>query len=54
MSAQNKLRKADESLLSSMEGHYQTPEEENFFQNMRYKQEYEPALSNDLILSEKG
>lgn len=53
MNKPNNLRKADEALFSSMEGYYTTPEEENFFRNMQYKEEYEPALSNDLIVSEK-
>lgn len=53
MNTPNNLRRADKVLFSSMEGQYLTPEEENFFRNMQFKQEYEPALSNDLIVSEK-
>lgn len=48
----NKLWDADEKLFASMEGHYQSVNEENFFKNMQYKQEFEVTLLNDLIVSE--
>lgn len=50
----NKLWDADEKLFASMEGHYQSENEAVFFRNMKFKQEYEVALSNDLIVSETG
>lgn len=48
----NLLWKEDEILFKSMEDRYQTNNEANFFRNLRYKQEYEVALSNDLLISE--
>jgi len=48
----NTLWDVDEQLFTSLEGKYQSENETAFFRNMRFKQEYEVALSNDLILSE--
>ena len=48
----NKLWDVDEKLFASLEGHYQSDNEAVFFRNMKFKQEYEVALSNDLIVSE--
>lgn len=48
----NPLCRDDEQLFNSMEGHYQSDNEELFFKNIKYKQQYEPTLCNDLILSE--
>ncbi len=50
--SKNKLWEEDEKLFASMEGKYQSANEALFFRNMKYKQEYEPTLSNDLIVSE--
>jgi hypothetical protein len=52
MRNKNKIWDVDLRLFASLEGHYISPEESNFFQNMQFKQEYEPALANDLIMSE--
>ena len=48
----NKLWDADERLFASLEGKYQSDNEAMFFRNIKFKQEYEPTLSNDLIISE--
>ncbi len=48
----NKLWPCDEKLFAALEGNYQSMNEAVFFRNMKYKQEYEVALSNDLIISE--
>ena len=48
----NKLWKKDEELFSSIEGHYTSSDEKVFFVNMKHKMEFEPAMSNDLIMSE--
>ena len=48
----NKLWDVDEQLFASFDGKYQSENETLFFKNMRFKQEYEPTLSNDLIISE--
>ena len=48
----NKLWDVDERLFDSMENHYQSVNEENFFKNIRYKQEYEITGLNDLLISE--
>lgn len=50
--SRNKLWDVDEKLFASLEGHYQSNNEAVFFRNMKFKQEYEVALSNDLIISE--
>ncbi len=50
--SKNKLWDVDEQLFASLEGQYQSDNEALFFRNMKFKQEYEPTLSNDLIISE--
>ncbi len=42
----------DEELFCSMEGRYVSPNEENFFKNLQYKEEYEITGLNDLLVSE--
>ena len=49
----NELWPADKELFMAMKTKSLTLEEFNFFQNMQFKEEYEPTLSNDLIMSEK-
>ena len=44
--------KEDELLFRTMEGHYVSPNEENFFKNLQYKEEYEITGLNDLLVSE--
>ena len=48
----NKLWDVDAKLFASMRDNSLTPNEANFFKNMQFKEEYEPTLSNDLIISE--
>ena len=48
----NDLWDEDKLLFSSMRGKYNSPEEANFFKTMQFKEEYEPALANDVIMSE--
>lgn len=48
----NKLWPEDRKLFTVMRINSITPEEFNFFQNMQFKEEHEPTLSNDVILSE--
>ena len=48
----NTLWEVDEQLFTSLVGKYQSENEAAFFRNMRFKQEYEVTLSNDVILSE--
>jgi len=48
----NKLWAVDEKLFAALEGQYQSNNEAVFFRNVKFKQEYELALSNDLLLSE--
>lgn len=50
--SKHKLTDKDLVLFNSMEGRYQSVNEENFFKNMKYKEEYEPTALNDLIVSE--
>ncbi|MGM9844806.1 MAG: hypothetical protein ACI30K_01055 [Muribaculaceae bacterium] len=49
----NKLWSVDKELFATMRCTSTTPEELNFFQNMKFKEEYELTLSNDLIMSER-
>lgn len=53
MKTKNELWDADRELFESRLRECCSPEEVNFYQNMRFKEEYEPTLSNDLIMSEK-
>jgi hypothetical protein len=48
----NKLWDVDIQMFNSMEGNYVSIEEENFFRNLRFKQESEITLVNDLLMSE--
>lgn len=50
--SKHKLTDKDIALFNSMEGRYRSVNEENFFKNMKYKEEYEPTALNDLIVSE--
>lgn len=49
----NQLSPEDVQLFSSMDGHYQTEEERIFFETMKYKEEYELATMNELLLIEE-
>lgn len=49
---QHKLWKEDELLFAKMEGNYASPNEQKFFEALRYKQECILTISNDLILWE--
>ena len=46
------VAKEDETLFHTMEGRYVSPNEENFFKNLQYKEEYEITGLNDLLISE--
>lgn len=46
------IPKEDAVLFKSMEGCYTSPNEENFFKNLQYKEEYEITGLNDLLVSE--
>ena len=48
----NQLSQEDVQLFASMEGHYLSEEERVFFETMKYKEEYELAPMNDLLLVE--
>jgi hypothetical protein len=48
----NNLWDVDKILFTSMVDNYVSPEEANFFKTMQFKEEYEPALANDIIMSE--
>lgn len=48
----NQLSQEDVQLFASMAGHYQSENERIFFENMKYKEEYELAPMNDLLLVE--
>lgn len=50
----NELWDADNQLFAAMKGKYVSPEEANFFKTLQFKEEYEPSLANDVILSEKS
>jgi len=43
----------DALLFEQMKGHYQSEEERIFFEKIRYKELYEPADSNELLLLEE-
>lgn len=49
----NQLSHEDIHLFSSMENNYQSNEERIFFETMKYKEEYELAPMNDLLLVEE-
>ena len=48
----NQLSKDDELLFFSMTDNYQSDEERIFFETMKYKEEYELAPMNELLLVE--
>ena len=48
----NQLSPEDVQLFASMKGHYQSDEERIFFETMKYKEEYELATMNELLLIE--
>lgn len=50
--SKRKLWDADYELFASMRDNSLTPNEANFFKNMRFKEEYEPTALNDLLVSE--
>ncbi len=47
------LWEEDAKLFSQMEEHYQSSQEQVFFETMRYKEMYEPAYSNELLILEE-
>ena len=49
----NQLCPEDEQLFASMQGHYQSENERIFFETMKYKEEYELATMNDLLMTEE-
>ena len=44
---------ADQILFAHMEGHYQSENERNFFETMKYKEECELPDGWDVLLSDK-
>lgn len=42
----------DLALFARMNGNYQSANEENFFRNIEYKQQNEPIVCNELLVSE--
>lgn len=50
----NKLVKEDAELFEFIKSHYQSENEKEFFERLRYKQEYVLTVANDLILSERN
>lgn len=42
----------DKQFFDHLGGAFASAEEKNFFEKMKYKMEFEPAMSNDLIMSE--
>lgn len=48
----NQLSPEDVQLFSSMVGHYLSEEERIFFETLKYKEEYELATMNELLLIE--
>lgn len=48
----NRLANEDVLLFEKMEKNYTSVNEENFFKHMKYKQENEVSVLNDLIVSE--
>lgn len=49
---ENELSKEDNVLFKQMSEHYQSENERIFFETMKYKEEYELAFMNDLLLTE--
>ena len=52
MTKKHIVSKEDDVLFHTMEGCYVSPNEENFFKNLQYKEEYEITGLNDLLISE--
>lgn len=52
--ADNELFKEDKALFEYMKTHYQSANEKEFFEKLRYKEENVLTVANDLILSEKN
>lgn len=50
--AANELFKEDKALFEYMKTHYQSVNEKEFFEKLRYKEENVLTVANDLILSE--
>ena len=48
----NELWPEDIALFDSMVEHYQSDNEQKFFERQRYKEEYVMTISNDLVLHE--
>jgi len=46
------LQKKDATLFEQMKGHYQSEEERIFFETMCYKEQREPAYSNEALILE--
>lgn len=42
----------DSQFFENLGGVFASPAEKDFFERMKYKIEYEPAVANDLIMSE--
>lgn len=49
----NQLSQEDIQLFTSMVGHYLSEEERIFFETLKYKEEYELATMNELLLIEE-
>ena len=49
-----RLVKEDAELFEFMKSHYQSENEKEFFEKLRYKQENVLTVANDLILSERN
>lgn len=49
----NQLCPEDEQLFASMQGHYHSENERIFFETMKFKEEYELAIMNDLLMTEE-
>ena len=52
MEMKHRLALKDKALFESMVGHYQSDNEREFFENLRFKQENVFTVSHDLILHE--
>lgn len=52
--AANELFKEDKALFEYMKTHYQSVNEKEFFEKLRYKEENVLTVANDLILSERN
>ncbi len=50
----NKLTHEDQALFETMSTQYKTPNEQAFFQKLRYKQENELTVAHDLIMHENN